>query len=798
MHDSRLSRRDVLKNAAAGSLWLPVAQSMLAADALAQKTAKPQAGMLPLNRFPRMVHEWFVKQVREVEHKGLKRKNALKTKADALAYVKDVRKRIMQSFGPFPEKTPLNPRVTRVVKRDGYNIENIIFESRPGFLVTANLYVPSGSVSDRSLPGVVGTCGHSTNGKAAGAYQSFSQGLAKQGYVVLIYDPIGQGERLQYPDEHLKSKVGVGVREHLHAGNQQFLVGEFLGSWRAWDGIRALDYLLTRKEVDPRKVGVTGNSGGGTMTTWLCGVEQRWSMAAPSCFVTTFRRNMENELPADTEQCPPQALALGLDHDDFIAAMAPKPVILLAKEKDFFDVRGTQEAYARLKRLYKLLGAEENIGLFVGPTYHGYSQENREAMYGWFNKATKPKASRTLEASGTLRTKEPAIKLEKDETLWCAPKGQVSELKSKTVFSFTEEAARNLERVRSRLSASKLKAALSKSLKLDTNSSTGVVLKDALRNHRGKEIVVAVDANGRVFLTPDRSVDLKEFSVLLARLAPEDRRRGLFILFDERLQLVSSTRLMNVLRKAKLTFKSRMIRERGDSPEYRIIRHRGRSRKYPAKYHITYAVETEPGIHAVVTRLSDERLYSRPPRGKKRAVLYVSHQSADAELRDESLIKAVLKDEPDAAYFAIDVRGIGESRPGTAGADPYTNPYGADYFYAIHSLMLDKPYVGRRTHDVLRTLDWLRGIGHTEVHLVAKGWGALPATFASVLSNQVKQVTLKNALTSFHALATTEHYDWPLSSFVPNVLESYDLPDCYAELKAKKLKQIEPRGAKRS
>ena len=107
------------------------------------------------------------------------------------------------------------------------------------------------------------------------------------------------------------------MREHIYAGNQQFLVGEFFGAWRAWDGIRALDYLLTRPEVDPKHVGITGNSGGGTMTTWLCGVEPRWTMAAPSCFVTTFRRNLENELPADTEQCPPRVLALGLDHCGF-------------------------------------------------------------------------------------------------------------------------------------------------------------------------------------------------------------------------------------------------------------------------------------------------------------------------------------------------------------------------------------------------------------------------------------------------------------------------------------------------
>ena len=129
---------------------------------------------------------------------------------------------------------------------------------------------------------------------------------------MLIFDPIGQGERLQYAHAELKPAHRASASASTcYAGNQQFLVGEFFGAWRAWDGIRALDYLLTRPEVDPKHVGITGNSGGGTMTTWLCGVEPRWTMAAPSCFVTTFRRNLENELPADTEQCPPHALALG-------------------------------------------------------------------------------------------------------------------------------------------------------------------------------------------------------------------------------------------------------------------------------------------------------------------------------------------------------------------------------------------------------------------------------------------------------------------------------------------------------
>ncbi len=653
--------------------------------------ANPPAGetLDPFNRFPRMVQEYFVDRVREIERASLEKKAALKTKADAEAYVRWVRETIAECFGPFPERTPLNPRITRTVERDAYTIENVIFESRPNFLVTANLYIPKGR--NFPLPGVVGTCGHSTNGKAAEAYQSFSQGLARMGYVVLMYDPIGQGERLQYTDANLQPKIGTGTREHLYAGNQQFLVGEFVGSWRAWDGIRALDYLLTREEVDPKHVGVTGNSGGGTMTTWLCGVEQRWTMAAPSCFVTTFRRNLENELPADTEQCPPRVLSFGLDHDDFLAAMAPKPVIVLAKEKDYFDARGNAEAYGRLKKLYRALDAESNIGWFVGPTYHGYSQENREAMYRWFNRVTGISDAQT----------EPKLTIEDDATLYCTPKGQVAGLDSRPIYSFTQARSKELANKRSAL--------------------------------RGEALVRAVKG-------------------------------------------------------------ALKMPERAGVPEYRILRTRS-SRSYPTEHSISYAVETEPGVHAIVYRLSEDRLYSRPPKAGPRAVLYVSHHSADVELREEPLIEELRKQEANVPFFTCDVRGIGDSRPDTCGVDSFLEPYGSDYFYAIHAIMLDYPYAGQKTYDLLRVLDWLKSVGHEQVHLAAKGWGAVPATFAALLSEQVVQVTLKNALTSYAAVAESERYDWPLSSFVPHALKTFDLPDCYGALAAKQLKQIEPRGA---
>ena len=648
----------------------------------------------PLNRYPRMVHEWYVDQVRRIERRRLRRLESLSSKEDAEQYVRSVRARIRRSFGPRPERTPLKPRVTRVSDRDGYKIENVIFESRPGFLVTANLYLPTGR--DRPVPGVIGTCGHSATGKAAEAYQAFAQGLARLGYACLIFDPLGQGERLQYPDENLKSRIGVGVREHLYAGNQQFLVDEFLGMWRAWDGIRALDYLLTRPEIDRRHLGVTGNSGGGTMTTWLCGVESRWTMAAPSCFVTSFRRNLENELPADTEQCPPLAIALGLDHEDFLAAMAPKPVIILAKERDYFDVRGSEAAYERLQRLYGLLGQEDHVGLFVGPTTHGFSIENREAMYRWFNRAT----------GVSDATEEPELVIEDEKTLWCTPQGQVAPMPgTRTVFDFTRDKAKTLAAERSRPDAKTLRQAVEEVLRIPQRPS--------------------------------------------------------------------------------------------DPPDYSIYRSLGR-RDYPGGNAIAYAVETEPGIRAIVYRLTDERWYSRPPRpaeGAARANLYVAHRSGDQELREEPLIREILEADPDVPVYTCDVRGIGESQPDTCGPNMFLNPYGSDYFYAIHGLMLDRPYVGQKTLDVLRVLDWLAEIGHREIHVVGRGWGALPATFAAMLTDNVSRVTLKNALTSYHDIATSESYDWPLSTLARGVLGRFDLPDCYRLLREEKaLRQVEPWG----
>jgi cephalosporin-C deacetylase-like acetyl esterase len=649
----------------------------------------------PLNRLPRTLHDWFETQVEAAAKKSALELAAIETADQARAFVEQCRQRVQESFGPLPERTPLQPRVSGIIETDVYTVEKIAFESRPQFFVTGNMYIPKAAT--RPVPGVIGVCGHSTNGKAAEAYQSFAQGLARLGFAAFLIDPIGQGERLQYPDAELKSTVGAGVLEHLMCGNQQTLVAEFFGTWRCWDAMRALDYLSTRPEVDPRKIGITGNSGGGTETTWLCGMDPRWAFAAPSCFVTTMLRNFQNELPQDIEQCPPRAMALGLDHFHFLAAMAPRPVIILAQEFDYFDARGSAETYERLKKLYGLLGATGNVQLHIGPDPHGYSKSNREAMYGFFQRA----------AGLPVSSQEPSLTIEPDARLFVTPRGQVVDFPSRTVFDFTREKAAVLAEKRGMVDAATL-----------------------------------VDAVTEILKFP------------LAPIAPNDR----------------------------------------------ILRLIG-GRRYPLPHATTYAIETEPDLLTTVYRLSAKPHVSRLPANGPKCVLYVSHHSADEELRSHPWVRELCASahQQQTEFLACDLRGIGESRPNTCGADSFLSAYGSDFFYAAHGLMLDRPLLGQRTYDLIQILSWLVMNGYTQIHLTAWGWGTLPSVFAALMHTHLRDTklhtTLHSPLTSYQELADAATYQWPLSCLLPNVLTRFDLPDCYRALADRGLTLIDPVGA---
>ena len=404
--------------------------------------------------FGDVVQEYYVKKFRENTAVRQKRLRSLDCRESALRYVEEVKQRIRSSYRFPTEKCPLNPRITGVVEKDRFKIEKILFDSRPGYPVTANLYVPANLTGP--APAVLFVCGHSLEGKAADAYQSAQQSFALQGYVVLAIDPVGQGERLQYG---IKSGIVV-CSEHNHLNRRLLPLGEDMGVWRIWDAIRAVDYMLTRSEIDPARIAVNGNSGGGTMTSLIAAVEDRIAMSCPNCYITTWLRNVENELPVDAEQIPAGCAVDGGEMADLLIAAAPRPVLIQGQKNDFFDLRGTREAYLEVKKVYELLGYGDRVEYFNGPQGHGYSVHLRENCYRFFNKHMGVAGFESEEAAG--------IELLPRGELQVTPTGQVIDMPGvRTVHELIAEKVAAAKSMRKKYSREELKEKLAAMLGVD-------------------------------------------------------------------------------------------------------------------------------------------------------------------------------------------------------------------------------------------------------------------------------------------------------------------------------------------
>ncbi len=341
-----------------------------------------------------------------------------------------VRERVAEMVGNFPERTPLNARVVGKLDRDDYWIEKVIYESRPRFFVTANLYVPRGL--KQPAPGILFPCGHSDTGKAADLYQMGCIGLVKKGYVVLIYDPLGQGERLQIVDpETNKSRVGVGTTEHYYLGNPCYLLGTNLAMYRTWDGVRGIDYLQSRPEVDPDQIGCVGNSGGGTLTTYISAVDRRVRVAVPSCYITTLYHRIESRVTADAEQNFVGCYRHLIDHADLLMIRYPHSTQINCAIRDYFPIEGARDAYSDLRSMYSLLGKAERVNRVESNEEHGFTLPLREGAYAWFNCCFRG-------ASGLAQ--EPELQVEALEALQVTETGQVAtSLGGETVFTLNKK-----------------------------------------------------------------------------------------------------------------------------------------------------------------------------------------------------------------------------------------------------------------------------------------------------------------------------------------------------------------------
>jgi len=311
-----------------------------------------------------------------------KRIAAIRTVADAERRQREVRASLLKSLGDLPtERSPLRARETGRIQANGYVIEKLVFESRPDFFVTANVYRP---IAPGRYPAVLLQAGHTQEGKTEP--QITAANLALQGYVALAFDPIGQGEREQtYLPMLGRPLAGGSVNEHLASGAQSQWIGQSVARHFIWDAIRAIDYLSARPDVDPARIGAAGCSGGGALTTWIGVLDDRVKAVAPACFINTYRVLFSGPSP-HSEMILPGLLARGLDIADMIEATAPKPWLILATEEDFFTPAGTKPVYDEARRWYEIYGAADRVRYFVGPGPHGTPREVREEIYSWMDR----------------------------------------------------------------------------------------------------------------------------------------------------------------------------------------------------------------------------------------------------------------------------------------------------------------------------------------------------------------------------------------------------------------------------
>jgi pimeloyl-ACP methyl ester carboxylesterase len=341
---------------------------------------------------------------------------SIRTESDLLRVQAEVRQKLLQMIGGLPsEKSDLHARVTGTLQMDGYSVEKLIFESLPGIYVTALVYVPADRNSRH--PAILVPAGHSPNGKIH--YQALCQRLVSHGYVVIAWDPIGQGERSQFWDAKAgKSRYNLICGEHAIMGNLAYLAGANLASWEVWDGMRAVDYLLTRSDVDSERIGITGTSGGGTQTAMIAALDPRINIAVPSCYISALAMRIANRIFADPDSDPEQdiygMLSNGIDHDGLLLLIYPRPVMVASAVLDFFPIEGARKTFREARELYEQFGHGDRIAMVEGYHTHQYSTENQEAAIRFIDHFN------GLPASDAFATP----KALPDKDLWCTKSGQ--------------------------------------------------------------------------------------------------------------------------------------------------------------------------------------------------------------------------------------------------------------------------------------------------------------------------------------------------------------------------------------
>jgi cephalosporin-C deacetylase-like acetyl esterase len=356
----------------------------------------------------------------------------LKSQDDWIARQEWIKRKLQEIIGPFPPKTPLNAKVVKTISKEDYRIEHIVFESQPGFYITSSLFIPEGINAGKRTPAIIYCSGHTPEAYRSQTYQHVVLNLVSKGFIVFAFDPVGQGERLQYYDPQTdQTIVGPTTREHSYISAQLFISGSSLAKYVIWDGIRAVDYLLTREEVDSERIGITGRSGGGFQSAYIAALDSRILASAPENHISNYTRILQSIGPRDGEQNLFHMFLNGIDHADFLTVRAPKPTMMITTVNDMFSIQGSGETAEEIHRAYKACQAEENFVVVEDVAGHTSTKKNREAMYEFFQTH--------LDFPGNPH--DEGVELLSKEELRVSPTGQVSSSWSaKSVYDLNREA----------------------------------------------------------------------------------------------------------------------------------------------------------------------------------------------------------------------------------------------------------------------------------------------------------------------------------------------------------------------
>lgn len=330
-----------------------------------------------------MAQDRYTEYINSIGQRQLAERKAvvgkIRTEEQARQRMRESREKILRQIGGLPSfRGALRPATTKVHDRGSYIVENVHFESLPGYVITANLYRPKAA---GKYPAVLYSIGHWDEGKIAG--ERIGANLAAKGFVVLAYDPVGQGERVQVMDARYgRSLIGGSTEQHFVAGAQALLAGESVAKYFIHDSMRAIDYLVSRPEVDENRIGASGCSGGGTQTMYVAALDERVKVAAPSCVMNSFQMVLPGPT-GDSEQSFPGFVAEGLDQADWVYQFAPKPWLISSTEEDFFTPAAAKIVVDEAKQFYRVFDQEDRVKWVVGPGGHGTPLVVREAIYEW-------------------------------------------------------------------------------------------------------------------------------------------------------------------------------------------------------------------------------------------------------------------------------------------------------------------------------------------------------------------------------------------------------------------------------